>query len=100
MDQEDQSGGDDKASRAAQRAVRRDARIKKKGPRTKEDGSERPTRLCSLGTIEVRKDSQGYQIIVRGGENRRSINVAASEVSAMMKDLEAAIYVIRAEAGR
>ena len=92
-DKETQDRGD-KAARAA----RREARMKKRAARAKKDGSGRATRLCVLGTIEVKKDSEGYQIIA-GGEKRHAINVATNDVGAVLKDLEAAINVIRADAG-
>ena len=96
---EHRQGGDETGARATERAERRDARIKKQASRTKKDGSERAVRICALGTIEVKKDSKGYQIIASGTDKRRSISVNTNEVGAMLKDLEAAIYVIRAEAG-
>lgn len=80
------------------RAARREARTAKRAGKTNQDDSGRPTRLCTLGRIEVKKDNKGYQIIANG-KKRHAISAATNEVGAVLRDLEAAIYVIRADAG-
>ena len=57
--------------------------------------SGRPAKLCSLSTVEVRKDEEGFQIYVNQTEGRRHFVVTPDQVGPVLRDLETAIQVIR-----
>jgi hypothetical protein len=88
-----------KADKSASKAERKDARAKRQAERAEKRGekaaSGRPTKLCSLSTVEVRKDEEGFQIFVNQTEGRRSFVVTSDQVGPVLRDLETAIQVIR-----
>ena len=80
------------------KSERLEARRKRIAERAeKMSASDRPTKLCTLSTVEVRQDHEGYQIIISGTGGRRSVIIAANDVLQVLKDLEIAIHVIRGQ---
>ena len=89
-----EDGGD----RSAGKAERQEAQRKRLVERAKRTGGgERPVRLCSLGTVEVKKHTDGYHVAVTSAEGRRSFFIAPHEVEPILRDLETAIQVIRGQ---
>lgn len=87
----------DRADKKAARANNRQAARAKKLEARAAGGAERPTMLCSLRTMEVKKSGDGIQLILNVSDGRRSIHLATGEVAAVMRDLETAIHVIRGQ---
>ena len=84
--------------RAGTRAERHEARMQKRAAKAEKLASKgRPAHLCSLSTVEVKKGPKGYQVIVSGTDGRRSFTIGQEEVAPTLRDLEAAIHVIRCQ---
>ena len=81
---------------SASKAERQEARQKRQAARS-EKGGGRPLRLCALATVEVKKNEQGFQIIINGAERRRHFTLTPEEVGPVLRDLETAIQVIRGQ---
>ena len=85
--------------KAAARAQKREGRVQR-GAARKQKAAEkgRPTRLCSLATVEVKKGKDGFHVAVGGsGAGRKSFTIAPNDVSQVLRDLETAIEVIRGQ---
>jgi hypothetical protein len=80
------------------RAERQEARLQKQAARAEKVASTgRPAHLVSLKTVEVKEGDGGFQIFVSGSEGRRSFAIKRNEVGQVLRDLETAIQVIRAQ---
>jgi hypothetical protein len=88
-----------KAEKSVSKAERKDARAKRQAERAEKRGEKatagRPTKLCALSTVEVRKDEEGFQVIVNQSEGRGKFVVTPDQVGPVLRDLETAIQVIR-----
>ena len=83
---------ENKSERAATKAERQESRLKRQAARNEKAAtSDRPARLCSLATVEVRKGADGYQVFVSSSDGRRHFTIAPGEVGTVLKDLETAI---------
>jgi hypothetical protein len=81
---------------AAVRSKRREARTQREASRKQKAAeSGRPSMLCSLATVEVKRSNDGFQVAVKGQAGRKSFDIPASEANHIMRDLETAIQVIR-----
>jgi len=88
-----------KEGKAAARAQKKESRAQRKSARkNKSAESARPTRLCSLATVEVRKGSDGFHVAVNGSGGRKSFTIAPNDASKVLRDLETAIQVMRGQA--
>lgn len=86
----------DGGEKSASKAERQEAREKRQAARTEKTGN-RPTRLCALSTVEVKRSEQGFQIVINGSERRRHFTLSPDEVGPVLRDLETAIQVIRGQ---
>ncbi|HLY04659.1 MAG TPA: hypothetical protein VKR31_02825 [Rhizomicrobium sp.] len=88
----------DKAARAAGREKRKERKAEKQAKRQEAHKSKeergKPSRLCSLGTVEVKKGSDGFHVSVGGG---KGFVIAPDKTSQVLRDLETAIVVIRGQ---
>jgi hypothetical protein len=82
--------------KSASKAEKQEARMKRQAARA-EKTAGRPARLCSLSTVEVRKDENGFQIFINGSDGRRHFSLTPQEVGPVLRDLETAIHVIRGQ---
>jgi hypothetical protein len=85
--------------KSAGKAEKRDARQKRQAERAEKQAG-RPARLCTLSTVEVKKDDEGYQITIHGHSSegrRRHFVLTPQEVGPVLRDLETAIQVIRGQ---
>jgi hypothetical protein len=84
--------------RAAARAQKREGRAERKAARKgKRAESGKATRLCSLATVEVKKDTDGFHVSVNGSAGRKAFAIAPSDASQVLRDLETAIQVMRGQ---
>jgi hypothetical protein len=82
----------------AAREQRQAARSEKKSQKLAESGrGPRPEKLCSLSTVEVKKDEGGYQISISCSERRFKVTIPQQEVGPVLRDLETAFHVIRGQ---
>ena len=96
-DKQDPQSKKERAAKRQQMAAARSKRLEAKSQREaarkqKAAESGRPSRLCSLATVEVKRSNNGFQITIQGG---KSFTVPASEANPILRDLETAIQVIR-----
>ena len=90
-------GGSD-GGNLATRAEREKARRKRFTARMESPGqADRRARICRLNAVEVKKDHKGYYVAIRSGGKRRAFSVASDEIGAVLKDLEAAIQIVRTQ---
>ena len=88
-----------RTEKAAVRAQKREGRAQR-GAARKQKAAEkgRPTRLCSLATVEVKKSKDGFHVAVSGSRaGSKSFTIAPNDVSQVLWDLETAIQVIRGQ---
>lgn len=88
--------GAETVDKSASKAERHEARLKRQAARSEKPGG-RPARLCVLSTVEVKKSEQGFQIVINGSERRRHFTLTPDETGPVLRDLEIAIQVIRAQ---
>jgi hypothetical protein len=84
------------SEKSGSKAEKQEARLKRQAARA-EKTAGRPTRLCSLSTVEVRKDDAGFHVFINGAEGRRHFTLTSQEVGPVLRDLETAIQVIRGQ---
>jgi len=92
-------GGEEKAASKAERQqarLERQARRADKQSKTGSHEGEKSVRLCLLETIEVKKTAEGFQIFLSSSEGRRSFAIPKADAAAMLRDIEAAIPLMRA----
>ena len=95
---ENTPGKKDKAARAAGKEKRRERKAEKQAKReAAHQETGRPTRLCSLSTVEVRKGNEGFVVAVKGPQGNRTFQIAPDQTSQILRDLETAIVVIRGQ---
>lgn len=82
--------------KSASRAERQETRMQRLGARSERSGG-RPSLLCSLSTVEVKRGEQGFQIIITGSEQNRKFTIGPDDVGPVLRDLETAIQVIRGQ---
>ena len=94
---------EDGEEKAATKAERQQARLERQAKRadkqtktTTNTGPDKHMRLCFLETIEVKKTPEGFQVYLSSSEGRRSFTIPRTDAAAMLRDLEAAIPVMRA----
>jgi hypothetical protein len=83
--------------KSASKAERHEARLKRQAARAEKSGGDRPVRLCTLGTVEVKKEADGYHVAISSSGGRRAFRITPDEVGPLLKDLETAIHVIRGQ---
>jgi hypothetical protein len=79
-----------------EKAEKEEARLRRQAARA-EKTAGRPAKLCTLSTVEVRKDDKGFQVYINVTEGRRHFSVAPQEAGPVLRDLETAIQVIRGQ---
>jgi hypothetical protein len=97
---DDSSNVGNNGEKDASKAERHEARLKRQAARAAKSGGgdgERPARICTLSTVEVKKDHEGYHVAVSSGGGRRAFVIAPQEIGPVLKDLETAIQVIRGQ---
>lgn len=62
---------------------------------TKSDHSVRQRDPSAKPAVKVKKNDRGFEVLINGSRHRYNFPVVSSEVSAITKDLETAIEVIR-----
>jgi hypothetical protein len=81
--------------------LRQEAREQRQAARSQklaESGRpQRPDKLCSLSTVEVRKGEEGYQISISCSERQYKVTIPQKEVGPVLRDLEIAFHVIRGQ---
>ena len=93
---------EDGEEKAASKAERQQARLERQAKRadkqskTTNSGPDKNVRLCFLETIEVKKTPEGFQVFLSSSEGRRSFAIPRADAAAILRDLEAAIPVMRA----
>ena len=85
------AGREKRKERKAEKAAKRDAAHKEKSE------SGKPSRLCSLATVEVKKGSDGFHVSVSGSQGSKTFTIAPDRTSQVLRDLETAIVVIRGQ---
>jgi hypothetical protein len=95
---ETKEGPAEKKERAVQRAQKREDRAKRKAAhKEKAAESGKGTRICSLTTVGVKKDNDGFHVVVNGSGGRKAFTIARSDASMILRDLETAIKVMRGQ---
>ena len=95
----------DKAAKREARTVGREKRLLRSAERQAKRGeaakaraeSGKPTRLCSLSTVEVKKGSDGFHVSVSGTQGSKTFTIAPDRTTQILRDLETAITVIRGQ---
>ena|ERR1700731_463300 len=94
----DSQNTESKEQRAAKRQKRNEGRAQRQAVRQQKGReSGRPSRLCSLATVEVKRSNDGFHVTIQAQAGRKSFTVAESEATRILRDLETAIHVIRGE---
>lgn len=87
-----------KQEKAAARAQKRESRQKRsEAKKQKAAESGRPSHLCSLATVDVKRGNDGFSVTVNGSAGRKSFTIAPNESGQVLRDLETAIQVMRAQ---
>jgi len=95
---QDTPGKKDKAARAAGKEKRRERKAQKQAKRdASQKESGKPSRLCSLSTVEVRRGSEGFVVAIWGPSGSRTFTIAPDQTNQVLRDLETAIVVIRGQ---
>ena len=76
-----------KAEREAKRAAVRQEKI----------DSGKASTLCSLAMVNVKKSNDGLHVSVSGPQGSKTFTIAPDQTTAVLRDLETAIHVIRGQ---